>query len=48
MIIILTLMLGLEIFYVVLFACIAACEGAVGLSALISIIRTKKRQRIAL
>lgn len=46
LIIIITLMLGLDIFYGLIIVCIGACEGAVGLRALIRITRIKRDQRV--
>ena len=46
LIILVILYIGVEIFFCMLMVCVRACEGAVGLGALIRIIRAKKNQII--
>lgn len=41
LLILLTMLIGHEIFFSMILICVGACEGAVGLSALISINRMK-------
>lgn len=45
-VIILTLIFGQDLFYVLIIICVGACEGAVGLSAIISIARLKSELNI--
>ena len=45
-IIIFTLIYGLDMFYVLIMICIGACEGAVGLRAIIRLSRLKRDLRI--
>lgn len=46
MIIILTLILGIEVFNALIMICVGACEGAVGLGSLIRVSRLKNKHRI--
>lgn len=46
LIIIMTLIIGLDMFFGLIIVCIGACEGAVGLRALIRITRIKSDQSV--